>query len=219
MTTKNLLKKNPQKKRSQISNQLERSIIKDGYEFVVGVDEVGRGCLAGPVVAGAFLFTSDAELISGVNDSKQVPPKQRERISDMLKKSNSYGIGVATVGEIFDFGIVGAIRNAMLRALEGIVSLRGRKYRVLFDGHFKLPFDFDHECIIKGDEKHYSIAAASIIAKVHRDSLMRHYSKIYPNYGFERHVGYGTANHLKAIYRYGVCELHRKNFKPIKDLC
>lgn len=200
--------KNPQ----FLDDKLERVFLDTGYDFVIGVDEVGRGSWAGPVVVGAFVFSKDLKLVPHVNDSKKLTSKRRNSLSQLLRKQ-SFAIAQSDTKEIDSLNIVEATRLAIIRAID---ELSIKKAIVIVDGYFKESFDFDYKCITKGDEKHYSIAAASILAKVHRDDLMAKYSKQYPHYGFETNVGYGTRKHREALEKYGVCEIHRKSYRPIK---
>lgn len=198
----------------EVDDNLEQKIFHEGYKYVVGIDEVGRGCWAGPVVVGAFIFNNKSPILPQVNDSKKLTINQREKVFEMLQRG-SFSIGLATAQEIDRINIVRATRLAIKRALD-LLNLDGCK--VLIDGYFKSEFDFDNECIKSGDEKHYSIAAASILAKVLRDNLMSDLAQEYPEYGFESHVGYGTKRHREALERFGICDIHRKSYMPIRRL-
>jgi ribonuclease HII len=200
---------------SQVDDKFERVLLDTKYDYIVGVDEVGRGSWAGPVVVGAFVYRANSSIIPKVNDSKKLTLKRREDLYKVLQKEE-HSIALAEVWEIDEINILEATRLAMKRAVEGLsVKRRGI---VLVDGYFKEPFDFDYKCIVKGDEKHYSIAAASILAKVYRDHLMMKLSKNYPHFSFETNVGYGTAKHRRALEEYGVCDIHRRSYKPIRRL-
>jgi ribonuclease HII len=207
---------NPQKrmKEPQISDKLERVYLDTRYDYVIGVDEVGRGSWAGPVVVGAFVYRKTSKFILEVNDSKRLTLKRRKEVFSVLQ-DDEFAIAQAEVDEIDNLNIVEATRLAIKRA---VASLALSRAIVLVDGYFKDPFDFDFKCITKGDAKHYSIAAASILAKVHRDDLMGELAKDFPHYGFETNVGYGTRKHREALGKYGVCEIHRKSYKPIRDM-
>jgi ribonuclease HII len=198
----------------QVNDELEKVLLKTRYSCIVGVDEVGRGSWAGPVVVGAYVYKTKTKLIPGVNDSKKLTLNKRERLGDQLIE-DEHSIGLAQVSEIDEVNILEATRLAIKRAVKG---LELDNALVLIDGHFRDPFEFEHRCVVKGDAKHYSIAAASIIAKVYRDNLMKDLSGKYPQYGFERHVGYGTKQHREALERYGVCEIHRRSYKPIAQM-
>lgn len=200
--------------KNQINDKFEKVLLDTRYDFVVGVDEVGRGSWAGPVVVGAFVYKKTTKFTPEVNDSKRLTYKKRNRLFDALQGDN-FAIAQAGVFEIDSLNILEATRLAINRAI-GELALS--KAIVLLDGYFREPFDFDCKCIIKGDQKHYAIAAASILAKVHRDNLMIELARKYPNYGFETNVGYGTLKHREALEKYGVCEIHRRSYKPIKRL-
>jgi ribonuclease HII len=173
------------------------------------VDEAGRGPLAGPVVAGAVIFT-DMHIIPRLNDSKQLTPEEREALYDeIVARGASIGIGVATVDEINRYNILGATRMAWGRA---VASLSLRPTLILIDGNASAALDAPVETIVKGDARCASIAAASIVAKVIRDRLMAGLDREYPAYGFARHKGYATAEHLEAVRRIGPSPAHRTAF-------
>lgn len=181
--------------------------------IVAGVDEVGRGALAGPVVAGVVVFEPTHQPIIGITDSKKLSKKIREELARVIRtQAASWAVGEASAQEIDEMGIVPATVLAMQRALENFEQLD----HVLIDGlPFKDPLhlqSYQKTFIVKGDSLSYSIAAASILAKVHRDELMAEYGKQYPEYGFEKHVGYGTKNHREAIKTAKPTKLHRKSF-------
>jgi len=199
---------------NQITNRLEQFYLDLGYDCVIGVDEVGRGSWAGPVVVGAFVYERSSQLIENVNDSKKLTPKKRITLSSKLEKQN-YFLAQSSVEEIDRMNILEATRLAIKRVISKIES---KKMIVLIDGHFKLSFDFEYKCLVKGDAKHYSIAAASILAKVYRDNLMVDMAKLYPHYGFETNVGYGTKKHRLGLEKYGVCDIHRHSYAPIKRI-
>ncbi len=183
--------------------------MKKKYRSLIGVDEVGMGCLAGPVVVCAAQMQDRYQIGDfGVRDSKLMTPKQRETCFAKLQNLDiKYRIAYCYPKTIDRLNIYQASRVAMLRAL---TPFRGV---VLVDGNKKIPnLKFPQQAIIKGDSKIFAIACASIIAKVYRDKMMRRYSKKYPLYGFERHKGYGTKFHYAALAQYGPCELHRKSF-------
>jgi len=193
-------------------------------QVLIGVDEAGRGPLAGPVVAGAVVGADlcacpAAPAISTLNDSKKLTEKQREQIFAELPNHCKYhSIGEASAQEIDDIGILNATFLAMRRALAPIISQlneRNLPYKILVDGNLRIrEIDKDLQMpIIKGDGKVACIAAASIFAKVHRDRLMVKLAEQFPNYGFEKHKGYGTKVHLAAIQKFGQCEIHRKSFR------
>lgn len=180
-----------------------------GFKAVCGVDEAGRGPLAGPVCAAAVILP-DGMIIDGVNDSKKLTEKKREQLFDVIKeKALAYFIAFATVEEIEEMNILNATMLAMKRAVEGLEIEADFAY---IDGNRLPPLDIPCEYVIKGDAKSMSIAAASILAKVSRDRLCRDYAEKYPEYGFEKHKGYGTKAHTEAIKKYGPCEIHRLSF-------
>lgn len=189
--------------------EYEQNAINNGYQAVCGVDEAGRGPLAGPVCAAAVILPPDI-IIEGVNDSKKLSEKKREALFDVIKeKSVSYSIAFATVDEIEEFNILNATMLAMKRAVEGLDI---RADYAMIDGNRLPDLDIPAEYIIKGDAKSMSVACASILAKVSRDRLCYQYAEEYPQYGFDKHKGYGTKQHREAIIKYGPCPYHRMSF-------
>jgi len=181
-------------------------------QVVAGVDEVGRGSLAGPVVAAAVILPDGPE-IEGLNDSKQLTPQVRERLNDRIRSyAMAVAVAEASVAEIDRFNILGASRLAMRRALESLAPPPGF---ALIDGRDRLPLDLEHAAVIRGDASCACIAAASIVAKVARDRLMQDLDRAFPGYGFARHKGYGTVEHLAALVRLGPCLAHRRAFLPV----
>ncbi|ANH78904.1 ribonuclease HII [Candidatus Chlamydia sanziniae] len=194
----------------------EREVTTQGFDIIAGVDEVGRGPLAGPVVAAACVLPKN-KIFVGLNDSKKLTSKQRATVCKALISDPevSYGIGEVSVERIDAINILEATKEAMIQA---IVALSVSPNFLLVDGldlFLKLP----SKKIIGGDAKSASIAAASILAKEYRDNLMRELHTLYPHYGFDKHKGYGTARHLAALRTYGPCICHRKSFSPIKQMC
>ena len=181
---------------------------------LAGVDEVGRGTLAGPVVAAAVILDFK-NLPDDINDSKKVSKKNRETISTKILENSITSVGHATVEEIDDINILRASLLAMKRAVEGLSK---KPKLVLIDGNHIPDIKIASKSIIKGDNKSLSIAAASIIAKVYRDNLMTEYSKKYPGYLWEKNSGYGTKEHLEAIKNLGITPIHRTSFKPIYNM-
>ena len=180
-----------------------------GYKAICGVDEAGRGPLAGPVCAAAVILPPNT-IIDGVNDSKKLTEKKREALFDVIKETAvSYSIAYASVEEIESINILNATMLAMKRAVEG---LDVKADYAMIDGNKMPPLDIDGETIVKGDAKSMSIACASILAKVSRDRLLYEYAKEYPQYQFDKHKGYGTAAHREAIIKYGPCPYHRMSF-------
>ncbi len=179
-----------------------------GYTCVCGVDEAGRGPLAGPVCAAAVVLPK-GHIISGVNDSKKLTEKKREALFDVIKEEAvAYSIATASEKEIDELNILQATYLAMKRAVEGL----GIANYAMIDGNRIPPLDIPAECIIKGDGKSMSIAAASILAKVTRDRYMLEMAEKYPQYQFEKHKGYGTKLHYQMLDEFGPCELHRQSF-------
>ncbi|WP_338984827.1 ribonuclease HII [Fusobacterium nucleatum] len=185
------------------------------YKNVIGVDEAGRGPLAGPVVAAAVILKEYTEELDEINDSKKLTEKKREKLYDIIMKNFDVAVGISTVEEIDKLNILNADFLAMRRALKDLKSLKNEKeYTVLVDGNLKIKEYIGKQLpIVKGDAKSLSIAAASIIAKVTRDRLMQDLANIYPDYSFEKHKGYGTKTHIEAIKDKGAIEgVHRKVF-------
>jgi len=186
-----------------------------GYRFVAGVDEVGRGCLAGPVVAAACILDLSKPLPKGLNDSKQLTRLQREEIAEKLKKRClAFAIGQVEAGEIDDINILQASIKAMHMAVE---SLQPAADFLLIDAVRIKQSSLPQLSIIRGDGLSASIAAASVIAKVYRDALMRSYHEEHPSYGFIHNVGYGTRSHWNALREFGPCSLHRRSFKGVAN--
>lgn len=196
----------------------ELRLLEDGYRLIAGVDEVGRGPLAGPVVAAAIILDPKAQIpwYEELQDSKALSPTQREGLSPLITKAAiSIGIGESEAKEIDALGIVQATRNAMTRAVNGLAV---QPDHLLVDAmplpESGLPF----RALIKGDALCRSIAAASIVAKVARDQRMFKEDAAYPDYGFARHKGYATREHLEQLGRLGPCPLHRRSFAPLRTL-
>lgn len=190
--------------------EYEKNAQKNGYKFICGVDEAGRGPLAGPVCAAAVILPVDCE-IEGLNDSKKLSEKKRELLFDVIKeKAVAYCIAYGTLEEIEKYNILEATYLAMNRAIEGLSQ---KPDFALIDGN-RIPKEISVPCetVVKGDMKSCSIAAASILAKVTRDRLMIEYAQKYPQYNFQKHKGYGTKEHYEAIKQHGVCEIHRLSF-------
>ena len=181
-----------------------------GYKFICGVDEAGRGPLAGPVCAAAVILPPDC-IIDGLNDSKKISEKKREMLFEqIIQKAVSYSVAYGTLEEIEKYNILEATYLAMNRAIDGLSQ---KADFALIDGN-RIPKNIKIPCetVVKGDSKSWSVAAASILAKVTRDRLMLEYDKKYPQYNFAKHKGYGTKAHYEAIKEYGVCEIHRLSF-------
>lgn len=195
--------------------QIENTLYQEGYHLIAGVDEAGRGPLAGPVMAAACILPKSFDL-PGLNDSKKLSPKKREYLSHRIKEQAiAFSLGSATSSEIDIVNILQATKLAMKRALDNLAITP--EY-VLIDGRDRLNITLVHKSIVGGDGLSACIAAASILAKVARDELMCEMHEIYPEYGFDLHKGYCTKLHLQALERYGPCPLHRQSFSPVKEL-
>ncbi|HSW96931.1 MAG TPA: ribonuclease HII [Candidatus Saccharimonadales bacterium] len=200
---------------------LEQSLWQQGFMHVAGVDEAGKGPWAGPVTAGAVMIHEAKQIVKTVRDSKIMTEKQREKAFDEIcKKSTAFGVGIVSAEEIDAIGIDPAVKKAMLMALEAIeVTGKIKLNYVIVDGSkTKLLEKYPSKRILKGGLYHYTISAGSVLAKVTRDRLMKKFADQYPAYGFEKHVGYGTAIHMQALREHGPCPLHRKSFAPIRKL-
>lgn len=189
--------------------ELENEIYAEGFDLICGVDEAGRGPLAGPVCAAAVILPRDIE-IAGLNDSKKLTDKKRETLYDVIcENALTYGIAFASVEEIESINILNAAMLAMNRAIE---MLEPRPQLALIDGNRNSAINIPSRCVIKGDAKCADIAAASILAKVTRDRYMLEMAEKYPEYHFEKHKGYGTKLHYEALREYGPSEIHRPSF-------
>ncbi len=189
---------------------IETELYEKGFEHICGIDEAGRGPLAGPVVVAGVIMPKDS-MIEGVNDSKKVSEKKREKLYDIiLEEAISYSVVIIGQDVIDDINILNATKQGVTKVVE---ELDVKPNLILVDAltHINtkgIPYD----SIIKGDAKCYNIAAASIIAKVTRDRIMRQWDEIYPQYGFINHKGYGTVKHIEALKEYGPCPIHRRSF-------
>ncbi len=192
----------------------EKELYEEGIEYIAGTDEAGRGPLAGPVVAAAVILPKGL-IITGVNDSKQLTEKKREELFDLInEKALAVGVCFIDNNKIDEINILEASRLAMMEAIK---KLKIKPQYVLSDA-MPMNIDIPVKPIIKGDALSESIAAASIIAKVSRDRFMDEMDLKYPNYGFKKHKGYPTKDHIEAIKKYGITPIHRKTFKPIKNM-
>lgn len=201
--------------------KLEERLWSNGYKLVLGLDEAGRGPLAGPVVAGGVVITKESKIIPTVRDSKKMTEKQRNEAFEKIKDSVLvYGVGIVGPREIDRIGIQEAVLKAMVTVLEVIeAKLNKRVDYIIADGTNILEIPgYKMDRIRQGDLNHYSISAGSVLAKVTRDRIMRKYHEEYPEYGFDTHVGYGTKKHIEAIKKFGITEIHRKSFAPINKL-
>jgi ribonuclease HII len=198
---------------TSIGLDFEQLAHNDGHRFVAGVDEVGRGCIAGPVVAAACILDISKPLPKGLNDSKKLSAKQREEITAELKETAiAYSIGQIDADEIDRINILEATKNAMRAAIAGLTP--NADY-LLIDALQLKDIRLPQRAIIKGDTISASIAAASILAKTYRDDLMKEYDIEFPQYGFAGHKGYGAVSHFAAIREHGACVLHRKSFRGV----
>ena len=191
--------------------QFERAMQAKGCKYIAGVDEVGRGPLAGPVVCAAVIMPlEEADLIVGVDDSKKLSAKKREELANRIKeKALAYTVYEVSEKTIDEINILEATKLGMKMAIEG---LKIQPDVVFTDGNMVIDVSFPQQSIIKGDALSYSIGAASIVAKVHRDAMMDEYAKEYPAYAFDSNKGYGTAAHIQAIKEQGLCPIHRRTF-------
>ena len=196
--------------RLQEIRKIEEDWYKKGVNYICGIDEAGRGPLAGPVVVASVIMPKDS-MIEGVNDSKKVSEKKREKLYDqIINEAISYSVGIIDQKEIDRINILNATKTGLNTAVKG---LEVKPDIILVDALTGIDTcGIPYESIIKGDAKSYSIAAASIIAKVTRDRIMREWDEVYPQYGFAKHKGYGTAAHIAAIKENGLCPLHRLSF-------
>lgn len=190
--------------------ELEKELYQKGFHTICGIDEAGRGPLAGPVVVAGAIMPEDS-MIEGVNDSKKVSEKKREKLYDaIIEEAISYSVAIIGQDVIDDINILNATKAGVTNVVEGLDK---KPDLIVVDAltHINTK-GIPYESIIKGDAKCYNIAAASILAKVTRDRIMRQWDEIYPQYGFAQHKGYGTAKHIAAIKEYGLCPIHRRSF-------
>ena len=204
-------------KRTEELRRPEIELMDKGYSLIAGVDEVGRGPLAGPVVAAACIFDRDVDIV-GIDDSKKLSENKREQFFAEIKdKALAYGIGEASCEVIDEINILEATKLAMKRAIDEADKMLESKGRdriqiVIFDAVKINDLKKEQMSVIKGDQTYFSVAAASILAKVTRDNLMKEYDKVYPEYGFASNKGYGTKAHYEGIKKAGITEIHRKSF-------
>jgi ribonuclease HII len=214
-TEKETLSRNAESNRrvSTINLAFENQAIADGYKFVAGVDEVGRGCLAGAVVAAAVILDLSKPLPEGLNDSKKISAKNRERIAEEIRENAiCFAIAQIEADEIDRINILQATKKAMISAI-GILNPTANF--LLIDALQLKELNLPQKALIHGDAISASIAAASIIAKVYRDNSMRELAETYPEYGFSNHVGYGTKAHFEALRKFGATAIHRKTFRGV----
>lgn len=202
--------KEKEEERLKVLKQHELELREKGFKTICGIDEAGRGPLAGPVVVASVIMPEDS-MIEGINDSKKISEKKREKLYDqIIEEAISYGISIIGQEEIDEINILNATKKGLTNSLK---ELKVKPDLIIVDALTHIDtLGIPYESIIKGDAKCYSISAASILAKVTRDRIMREWATIYPQYGFEQHKGYGTAKHISAIKEYGACPIHRKTF-------
>ena len=202
--------KEKEEQRLLILKEQEKQLREKGFKAICGIDEAGRGPLAGTVVVASVIMPENS-MIEGVNDSKKISEKKREKLYDqILEEAISYGVGIIGQDEIDEINILNATKKALTLSLKELTT---KPDLIIVDALTHIDtMGIPYESIIKGDAKCYSIASASIIAKVTRDRIMREWDSVYPEYGFIQHKGYGTAKHISAIKEYGLCPIHRKSF-------
>lgn len=206
--------KRKEEEKSEQMTRYERKLHKEGFRLIAGIDEVGRGPLAGPVVAAAVILPVEFKLL-GLDDSKKLTEAKREEYYDYIQEhALAIGVGMISPEEIDRYNIYEATKKAMLAAIQGLST---QPEYLLIDA-MVLDTPFPSESIIKGDANSISIAAASVIAKVTRDRLMKKLHHQYPHYHFSKNMGYGTKEHLQALENYGITEIHRKSFEPVKQM-
>lgn len=205
--------KEKEEERLKKLKEYELNLYNSGVKYIAGIDEAGRGPLAGPVVVGCVIMPKDS-FIEGVNDSKKISEKKREKLyEEITNEAIAWSVGIVDEKEIDEINILNATKKALTQAIE---KMEIKPERILVDALEHIDtLGIPYTSIIKGDANNYSIAAASIIAKVTRDRIMYEWDKVYPQYGFASHKGYGTAKHIQAIIENGPCILHRKTF--LKD--
>ena len=202
--------KEKEEKRLNQLKEYEKNLYEEGVKLIAGIDEAGRGPLAGPVVVGVVILR-ETSFIEGINDSKKISEAKREKLyEEITNEAVAWSVGIVDETRIDEINILNATKEALTKAIS---NLKIKPEIILVDALDKIDtFSIPYISIIKGDAKIYSIAAASIIAKVTRDRIIRSYDKIYPEYEFIKNKGYGTAKHIEAIKQYGLCPIHRRSF-------
>ncbi|MDD4410017.1 MAG: ribonuclease HII [Candidatus Pacebacteria bacterium] len=201
------------------NEKIEKLLNQKGFRNVAGIDEAGRGPLAGPVVASAVIITDwdmDKEILTGAKDSKKLSEKKRDYLFGMIMESSciEWGLGIVDEKMIDKINIFEATKSAMIEAVDDLSKKIVPDFLII-DGNATINYDVRQKAVIKGDDKIFSCSIASIIAKVSRDRMMYEYAKTYPQYGFEKHKGYGTKFHIDAIRNFGPCPIHRRTFNPV----
>jgi ribonuclease HII len=194
----------------------EKEARRNGYQSAAGIDEAGRGPLAGPVVAASVILPDDLS-VSGIFDSKKISPKKRETLFDEIHR-HAVAVGVGIV-EPADIDRINILQASLLAMAISVQNLKSKPDFLMIDGTFTISIDLPQKAILKGDSLSISIAAASIIAKVTRDRMMEKYAKVYPEFDFAKHKGYPTRAHKEAICKHGVCPIHRQSFRGVKEYC
>lgn len=202
--------KEKEEERLKKLKEMEKEFFNKGVKYIAGIDEAGRGPLAGPVVVAAVILPQDS-MIEGVNDSKKISENKREKLYEtIIEEALSYGVGIIYPEEIDEINILQATKKGLTMAIK---QMETKPNIIMVDALTGIDtLGIPYKSIIKGDAKCYSISAASIIAKVTRDRIMREWDRVYPQYGFAAHKGYGTAKHISAIKEYGPCPIHRRTF-------
>ena len=202
--------KEKEEERLKELKQIEKDFYDKGMEYICGIDEAGRGPLAGPVVVASVIMPKES-MIEGVNDSKKISEKKREKLyEEIIQNAMSWSVAIVDHNKIDEINILNATKEGLT---ECIKKLDVKPNVIMVDALEKInTCGIPYKSIIKGDAKCYSIAAASIVAKVTRDRIMRQWDEVYPQYGFSKHKGYGTAIHINAIKEYGLCPIHRRSF-------
>ncbi|MGN1351602.1 MAG: ribonuclease HII [Clostridia bacterium] len=202
--------KEKEEKRLNQLKEYEKNLYEEGVKLIAGIDEAGRGPLAGPVVVGVVILR-ETSFIEGINDSKKISEAKREKLyEEITNEAVAWSVGIVDETRIDEINILNATKEALTKAIS---NLKIKPEIILVDALDKIDtLSIPYISIIKGDAKIYSIAAASIIAKVTRDRIIRSYDKIYPEYEFIKNKGYGTAKHIEAIKQYGLCPIHRRSF-------
>lgn len=202
--------KEKEEERLKELKKIEKQLHNNGMKYICGIDEAGRGPLAGPVVV-ASVIMPESSMIEGVNDSKKISEKKREKLYDeIIKNAISWSVAIVNHKIIDDVNILNATKEGLTKCIQ---DLEIKPNIIIVDALEKIDTcGIPYESVIKGDAKCYSIAAASIIAKVTRDRIMKEWDEIYPQYGFAKHKGYGTAAHIAAIKEHGLCPIHRRSF-------
>ena len=208
------MKEKEEQRLNMLKAEEEKLYIEKNMKYICGIDEAGRGPLAGPVVVGAVVMPRDSK-IEWVNDSKKVTEKRREILYDKItEEALAWGVGIISEKEIDEINILNATKMGLHLALGEVIEKLGQKPDIVIVDALKDidTFQIPYQSIIKGDAARYSTSCAAIIAKVTRDRIMRQWNEIYPVYDFEKNKGYGTAEHIKALKDYGPCQIHRKSF-------